>query len=179
MPMRERSLGEQVWKYKAARVWPSSRSQPLATSCWLIWVVNEQTGEEKYFVSNAPEGAEVELLIRVGFHRWNVEHAIRLGKQEIGLKHFEGQDYTALMRHLTLCLMMMGFVAEQAARLRGEKSGGHDGASVRGAQRGVAAVAGTDAAMQRSGPHVTGSPVSPGAQPGSPTVAAKAWRRAA
>jgi hypothetical protein len=32
----------------------------------------------------------VELMIRVGFRRWTVEHAIRLGKQEIGLKHFEG-----------------------------------------------------------------------------------------
>jgi len=171
--LQRQTLGEQVWKYKAARVWASLRSQPRTETCWLIWAVNEQTGEEKYFVSNAPAGASVELLIRVGFRRWNVEHAIRLGKQEIGLKHFEGQDYTALMRHLTLCLLMMGFVAEQAARLRGEKSGGHGGASVRGAQCGVAAVAGADAAKQRSGLQVPSHPVSPGAQPDGPIVTAK------
>ena len=143
--LQRQTLGEQVWRYKAARVWASCGSQPVAQSCWLIWVVNEQTGEEKYFVSNAKADASVGLLIRVGFRRWNVEAAIRLGKQEIGLKHFEGQDYTALMRHLTLCLLMMGFVAEQAARLRGEKSGGDSGAGLRGAQRGAAAVAGADA----------------------------------
>jgi SRSO17 transposase len=146
--LQRQTLGEQVWKYKAARVWASFRSEPRAESCWLIWVVNEQTGEEKYFVSNAAEDASVEMLIRVGFRRWNVEHAIRLGKQEIGLKHFEGQDYTALMRHLTLCVLMMGFVAEQAAWLRGGKSGGDDRAGVRRTQRGVAAVAGADARQQ-------------------------------
>jgi SRSO17 transposase len=173
------TLGEQVWKYKAARVWASCGSQPMAQSCWLIWVVNEQTGEEKYFVSNAPEDASVELLIRVGFRRWNVEHAIRLGKQEIGLKHFEGQDYTALLRHLTLCLLMMAFVAEQAARLRGGKSGGDSGAGLRGAQRGAAAVASVDAGQQRNRLQVDGHPVSPKAQPCRPPVAAETRCRAA
>jgi SRSO17 transposase len=116
--LQRETLGEQVWHYRAARVWASSGSKPRPEACWLIHLVNEQTGEEKYFVSNASADTSVELLIRVGFRRWTVEHAIRLGKQEIGLKHFEGQDYTALMRHLTLCLLMMGFVAEQAAQLR-------------------------------------------------------------
>jgi SRSO17 transposase len=177
--LQRQTLGEQVWKYKAARVWASSGSAPRSESCWLIWVVNEQTGEEKYFVSNAAEDASVELLIRVGFRRWNVEHAIRLGKQEIGLKHFEGQNYTALMRHLTLCLLMMGFVAEQAARLRGEKSGGDGRAGVRGAQRGAAAVAGAAAAKPRSGLQIDGHPISSATQSGGPRVAAKTRRRAA
>lgn len=177
--LQRQTLGEQVWKYKAARVWASVGSTPHAESCWLIWVVNEQTGEEKYFVSNAPEDASVELLIRVGFRRWNVEHAIRLGKQEIGLKHFEGQDYTALMRHLTLCLLMMGFVAEQAALLRGEKSGGDCGAGVRGAERGVAAVAGADAGQHRSGLQINSLPLSPETQPSRPAIAAATRRRAA
>jgi SRSO17 transposase len=177
--LQRQTLGEQVWKYKAARVWASRGSEPVASTCWLIWVVNEQTGEEKYFVSNAPEDANVELLIRVGFRRWNVEHAIRLGKQEIGLKHFEGQDYTALMRHLTLCLVMMTFVAEQAARLRGGKSGGDSGASVRGAQRGIAPVASANATKQRSRLQGDGDPVPPEAKPGRPRVAAETRSRAA
>jgi SRSO17 transposase len=177
--LQRQTLGEQVWKYKAARVWASCRSEPRAEACWLIWVVNEQTGEEKYFVSNAPEDVSVELLIRVAFRRWNVEHAIRLGKQEIGLKHFEGQNYTALMRHLTLCLLMMGFVAEQAARLWGEKSGGNGGAGMRRAQRGAAAVAGADAAKQRGGLQINSDPVPPETQPCGTPIATEARRRIA
>jgi SRSO17 transposase len=177
--LQRQTLGEQVWKYKAARVWASFRSAPRGEACWLIWVVNEQTGEEKYFVSNAPEEVSVELLIRVAFRRWNVEHAIRLGKQEIGLKHFEGQNYTALMRHLTLCLLMMGFVAEQAARLRGEKSGGNGGAGVRGAQRGAATVAGADAEQQRGGLQIDSDSLPPETQPGGPPIATETRRRTA
>ena len=121
----------------------------------------------------------VSELIRVGFRRWNVEHALRLGKQEIGLKHFEGQNYTALMRHLTLCLLMMGFVAEQAARLRGGKSRGDGGAGLRGAQRAAAAVAGADARQQRNRLQVDGHPVSPKTQPCGTPVAAETRCRAA
>jgi hypothetical protein len=142
-------------------------------------VVNEQTGEEKYFVSNAAEDARVELLIRVGFRRWNVEHALRLGKQELGLKHFEGQDYTALLRHLTLCVLRMAFVAEPAARLRGEKSGSDGGAGVCGPQRRVTTVAGADAGQQRSGLQVHRHSLPPETQPGGQPVAAETRRRSA
>ena len=31
----------------------------------LIWARNERTGEEKYFVSNAPEGTPLGVLLRV------------------------------------------------------------------------------------------------------------------
>src|SRR3712207_6906829 len=44
--------------------------------------------------------------------RWNVEHAIRVAKGELGFTHYEGRNYKALMRHQTLCLLMLTFVAE-------------------------------------------------------------------
>jgi SRSO17 transposase len=58
-------------------------------------------------------------LMRVAFRRWNVEHSIRLSKSEIGFGHSEGRDYTGLMRHLLLCVLVMIFVAQQTERLRG------------------------------------------------------------
>jgi len=92
------------------------------------------TGEVKYFISNAPAHTPVEKLLRVAFTRWNVEHTFRVAKSEIGFGHFEGRSYVALMRHMILCLVVMGFVAEQTDRLRGEKSGDHDRASVPSAE---------------------------------------------
>src|SRR5262249_4168242 len=177
--LARQTLGEQLWKYKAARVFASHDSSPRPQACWLIWAVNERTGEEKYFVSNAAEDVPVALLVRVGFRRWNVEHAIRLGKQEVGVKAFEGRNYTALMRHLTLCLLMMGFVAEQAAGLRGEKSRGHRRAGVPRAERGAAPVATATEGHDRPAVHLRGDPVSPEAQPRRPPVQAEARPRAA
>jgi SRSO17 transposase len=133
------TLGEQEWQAKAARVRLSFGGK---RTYWLIWARNVRTGEEKYFVSNAPRRTSLLRLLRVAFCRWNVEHAIRISKSELGFRHFEGRNYTALMRHLTLCLVTLTFVAGQAERLRGEKSRGDDGAGVPGAEPGVRGLAG-------------------------------------
>jgi SRSO17 transposase len=142
------TLADQVWRVKAARVWLHSEAGWSAGSYWLIWASNDETGEEKFFLSNASEDAPLERLVRVGFRRWHVEHSFRVAKSELGFTHFEGRSYTALMRHLSLCLVAMGFVAEQTQRLRGEKSGANPGASVPGAAGGKPALAATVAGEQ-------------------------------
>jgi SRSO17 transposase len=116
--LTRQTLGEQIWQVKAARVWLSVDQKPSAHSYWLIWARNERTGEEKYFVSNAPADATLLDLLRVAFSRWNVEHELRVSKTELGFRHFEGRNYVALMRHLTLCQMMLTFVSEQTESLR-------------------------------------------------------------
>ena len=97
----------------------------------LIVAINEATAEVKYFLSNATAEPLMRLLA-VAFRRWTVEHGFRVGKQEAGLMHYEGRDYTGLIRHLILALVVLGFVATQTERLRGEKSAGDGGASVPG-----------------------------------------------
>ena len=109
---------DQVWRVKAARVWLSSSQGWSAGTYWLIWASNDQTGEEKFFLSNAAEDARLETLVRVAFRRWNVEHSFRVAKSELGFTHFEGRSYVALMRHMSLCLVAMAFVAEHTERLR-------------------------------------------------------------
>ena len=126
------TTNEQVWRVKAGQVWGSSAEGWSAKSYWLIWASSDQTGEEKFFVSNAPSDTPVEKLVRVAFRRANVEHAFRVCKSELGFGHFEGRNYTGLMRHMMLCLGAMEFVADHTDRLRGEKSGRDDGAGVSG-----------------------------------------------
>jgi SRSO17 transposase len=145
------SQEDQVWRVKAARVWLHSAAGWAADSYWLIWACNDETGEEKFFLSNAPPDAAVEVLMRVAFRRWNVEHCFRTAKGQLGFGHFEGQRYAALMRHLTLCLVTLGFVAEHTELLRKKKSGGDDGAGVSGDGRGVPQLAPTPARNDRSG----------------------------
>lgn len=136
------TLANHVWQVRAGQVYLLRDGQVTQRSYWLIVARNEATGEVKYFVSNAPADTPLEKLLRVAFRRWNVEHGFRVSKSEIGFGHFEGRSYVALQRHLILCLLMLGFVAEHTDRLRGEKSGDHAGAGVPGhepALRGLAA----------------------------------------
>jgi SRSO17 transposase len=128
--LSRQTLGTQVWEVKAARVWQRQDPEWSTGTYWLIWARKVATGEEKYFLSNAPADTKLQTLVRVAFGRRNVEHAFRVGKSELGFTHYEGRNYTGLMRHQTLCLLMLTFVAGHTERLRGEKSGGDDGAGM-------------------------------------------------
>jgi SRSO17 transposase len=90
----------------------------------------------KYFLTNATT-ASVARVLAVAFRRWTVEHAFRLGKQEAGLMDYEGRNYTGLVRHLTLALLVLGFVATRTERLRGGKPSGDGRAGVPGVEPAV------------------------------------------
>jgi SRSO17 transposase len=123
--LAHRTVQDSVWRARTATVWIAGREYLL------IVAINEATAEVKYFLSNAVSTAVAQLLA-VAFCRWNVEHSFRLAKREAGLMHYEGRDYTGLMRHLILALVVLGFVATQTERLRGEKSPCDGGASMPG-----------------------------------------------
>jgi SRSO17 transposase len=128
--LSRQTVGTQTWEVKAAPVWQRQDQEWSTRTYWLIWARNVATGEEKYFLSNASADAKLQTLVRVAFRRWNVEHTFRVGKSELGFTHYEGRNYTGLMRHQTLCLLMLTFVAGHTERLRGGKSRGDDGAGL-------------------------------------------------
>jgi len=157
------TLASQEWEVRAGQVYVTRNGTISERTYWLIVARNLATGEVKYFLSNAPTDTPVEKLIRVAFCRWNVEHAFRVAKTEIGFSHFEGRSYVALMRHLILCHLVMGFVAEHTDRLRGEKSGDHDGASVPSAEPTVPHLAEEPPCRNRTHAHSRGHRLSPAA----------------
>ena len=127
------TLSPQTWKIKAAQVHLQRDGKPTDRTHWLIVARNVETGEIKYFVSNAPPQTDLMKLLKVAFSRWNIEHVFRVAKTEIGFGHFEGRSWLGLLRHMILCQLVMLFVAEQTTRLRGEKSTvdpGADGAGI-------------------------------------------------
>jgi SRSO17 transposase len=123
----------QVWRAVGKAVSVNGLSMMLVAA----W--NESTEEVKYFLASGSRC--VGRILRVGFRRWTVEHVFRVAKQEVGLMDFEGRKYTGLMRHLILSLVVLGFVAIQTDRLRGEKSGADVRAGVRGVEPAVRGVA--------------------------------------
>ena len=71
--LSRQTVGTQVWEVKAAQVWQMQDREWSKRTYWLLWARNIATGEEKYFLSNAPADAKLETLVRVAFRRWNVE----------------------------------------------------------------------------------------------------------
>jgi SRSO17 transposase len=149
-----KTLADQVWRARRTRVWAARGWHTLVTA------VNEATGEVKFFVTNAV-GESLATILAVAFRRATVEHAFRVAKTEGGLTHFEGRQYVGLMRHLSLTLIVLGFVAVHTERLRGEKPAGDAGAGVPGVECGVPA--GVPPATRRARPatHRRGDPLPP------------------
>jgi SRSO17 transposase len=149
----------QVGRATAGRVWAAGRWHRLVAA------VNEATGEVKYFLTNAVTGS-LKRVLAVAFCRWHVEHVFRVAKSEAGLMHYEGRDYTGLIRHLTLGLVVLGFVALHTERLRGEKPGPDIGAGVPGVERPVCSPVPAAAGDGDDPAHERGHPVSPAAERG-------------
>ena len=116
-----------VWQTKVVSVALGNDRRPRHR---LILARNRETGERKYFITNAPPSIGVRRVLQAAFVRWNVEHVFRVAKSEVGLTHFEGRSYVSLQRHLALCLVAMAFVSLHTMRLWGEKSSDYPGASL-------------------------------------------------
>lgn len=168
--LAQQTVAAQVWEVKAAQVWQMQDGQWSNRTYWLIWARNVVTGEEKYFLANAPAKVKLQKLVQVAFRRWNVEHCFRISKSELGFTHYEGQNYTGLMRHQTLCMLMLTFVAGHTERLRGGKTRGDDGAGVQCLEPAEPGVAG-----EPTGKHAAPTPAGhdclpPVSQPGCTRV---------
>ena len=116
-----------VWQAKQVDVALGNDRRPRRR---LILARNRETGERKYFITNAPRRVGLRRVLQAAFTRWHVEHVFRVAKSEVGLTHFEGRSYVSLKRHMALCLVALAFISLHTLRLRGEKSGGHAGASL-------------------------------------------------
>ena len=155
--LTHRTVRASFLRATTAAVWVADREHTLVVA------VNEATAEVKYFLTNATS-APLTRVLAVAFRRSTVEHAFRLGKQEAGLMHYEGRDYTGLMRHLTVALVVLGFVATHTQRLRGEKPAGDGRAGVPGVEPAVRGRVPPATGRPRGAAHQRGHPLSPAAE---------------
>ena len=164
---RRETQANQWWRGASVTAWVDDR--PVR----LVVAINQATAEVKYFVTNAVDES-LRRVLAVAFRRATVEHSFRLGKQEAGLMHYEGRNYTGLMRHLTLALVVMGFVSIHTDRLRGKKSERDAGASEPSVERAVCDVVSQTAGDARDKACGRGDPVSSEAQRASGSLTQKA-----
>jgi SRSO17 transposase len=154
---RRETQAAQWWRAKSVSVRVDGRAYRLVVA------INQATAEVKYFVTNAV-GEPLRRVLAVAFRRATVEHCFRVGKREAGLMHYEGRQYTGLMRHLILSLIVMGFVSIHTNRLRGEKSTGDEGAGMPGVERALRNLVSPEAGDIGDESCGRGNPLSPAPQ---------------
>jgi SRSO17 transposase len=121
--IKDTTKGAMVWQAKAVPLYLRRDGLPTWPH-WLIIARNiDNPDEVKYFLSNAPEGTPLEVLLHVAFSRWHVERCFEDEKSELGMGHFEVRNYRSLKRHLILTAVSHLFLAKVHQDWRGEKSG--------------------------------------------------------
>ena len=126
-----------------------------------VWVVLRRTLDDrpalKIYLSNAPADTPPATLVWLCGLRWPAESAIKEGKGEVGLDHYEVRGWVGWHHHVTLAFLAHHFLVR--ARLRvGEKSSGADGAAGAGVAPGRPAAA---PPRRRDGPGAGGLRATP------------------
>lgn len=120
--IKERGTGPVIWevKHTTIHIREERKGAAYAKPFRLIVarnVMNEDEEEIKYFVSNAPAETVLDDLLLAAFTRWRVERSFQDTKQKLGLGHYEGRNYTGLIRHLLLCSLTYYFLQTQVQKL--------------------------------------------------------------
>jgi SRSO17 transposase len=97
-----------------------------------VWVVLRRaldaTRELKAYLSNAAADTPPETLVWLLGLRWPIEQAIKEGKEEVGLDHYEVRGWVGWHHHTTMTLLAQHFLVRLRSRL-GEKYPGADRAA--------------------------------------------------
>lgn len=121
--VKDGDKGPMVWEVKHA--WFTVKNEAGLPGERLHLIVARdvlQPEEVKYFVSNAPEGTPVAVVLLVAFSRWRVERCFEDHKGEVGLDHYEGRRYVGLQRHLVLSAVSYLFLTRMRQQFGGEKA---------------------------------------------------------
>lgn len=96
-----------------------------------VWLVLRRaldaSAELKAYLCNAAADTPPETLVWLLGMRWPVEQAIKEGKEELGLDHYEVRGWVGWHHHTTMTLLAQHFLVRLRSRL-GEKYPGADGA---------------------------------------------------
>jgi len=118
---REGTTGAMRSRFARVRVRPAHRDYWRTRPRDPEWLVIEwPTGEEqptKYWVSNVPETATLDELVRLIKLRWRIERDYQELKDELGLDHYEGRGWEGFHHHGVLCIAAYAFLAAERARL--------------------------------------------------------------
>lgn len=101
--------GPQIAEAHVQRV-QAQRAGRAGPAVWLILRVDPESGEQKAFLSNAPETTPAIRLLTVTAQRWPVEECFEAGKQDLGMGDYEVRSWTGWHHHLTLVILAHFFL---------------------------------------------------------------------
>ncbi|MCA9933113.1 MAG: hypothetical protein KC415_04280 [Anaerolineales bacterium] len=83
----------------------NSRNNLPGQAVWPLCRREVETGEFKFFLSNAPLETLLAKFTQVSGMRWPIETCFEEGKQELGLGNYQVRSWVGWHYHMTLCVL--------------------------------------------------------------------------
>ena len=119
VPASPRSATPTIPSCLAASERPSTLwlSEPPHPEVWLLleWPPGEKE-PTKYFLCDLPENYPLRRLVRIVKSRWKIEQDYQQLKEELGLDHYEGRNWTGWHHHVTLVMLAHAFLTLEMLR---------------------------------------------------------------
>lgn len=117
--LKEGSKGPLVAAFAAVPVVAVRQALP-GPDVWLVIRRHLDSGECKYYLSNAPADTSLETFVWLSGMRWPIETCFEEGKQEIGLGDYQLRSWAGWHHHMTLCILAHFFLVRLQLRLGDE-----------------------------------------------------------
>jgi len=114
--IKEGSKGPLVADFACLRV-VAVRERLPGPSVWLLFRRNLETGEIKFYLSNAPEDTSLGRLVWLSGMRWPTETCFEEGKQELGMGDYQVRSWTGWHHHMTLVILAHFFLVRTRLHL--------------------------------------------------------------
>jgi len=115
--------GKKGWlesRFHACRVQPAhgfDQGDPPHPEVWLLleWPRGEPE-PTRYFLCDLPKSCPLRRLVRTVKSRWKIEQDYQQLKEELGLDHYEGRNWTGWHHHVTLVMLAHAFLTLEMLR---------------------------------------------------------------
>jgi len=115
--IKEGAKGPIAADFFALRV-VNSRQNLAGQTVWLTCRRELDTGEFKFYLSNASPETPLTKLAQISGMRWPIETCFEEGKQELGLGDYQVRSWVGWHHHMTLCILAHFFLVRIQRRLQ-------------------------------------------------------------
>jgi SRSO17 transposase len=121
---RQGSKGVLKSRFALLRVWPAhdwrKRSHPEWTPEWLLiqWPKDKKDPLKYWLADMGAQRPGMRRMARIAHSRWRIELDYRELKDELGLDHYEGRQWSGWHHHVTLVTLAYAFLRSEQARTK-------------------------------------------------------------
>ena len=97
----------------ARGVWLWDGQEQESRQWWAVCVINSDTAERKFFLSNAPASTSLAELVRKHAGRYWIERSFQDAKTSVGMADYQARGWVAWHHHMALVMLALLFLLKE------------------------------------------------------------------